>query len=824
MPSTFSIENINLNGSVLTARDGRLFINDEQVKNTSGIQLTERFFIKGYAPVSFYSRWATIGNYLNETFFNDFFMVTGMLISCATPATGSVALAGRFYARKPNSIIDTETISYFTLPTRTVYVSEPLHYKLKPNNIIGLDIYQAPNELKSISLNLLGYSPAAGHFDKMPNSITFYEREYVQTGFEFEEKYNQYDGIYTGIKILSRNSGLQTIQKDFITGYVSGILEKEADYSILHGENSSGYIIDGNKYFFGTGSQFNQFNNITNFFNPVSGYLWNGFQITADQNYFYSGYENERYGSGEIFEPIGQRTIPVQELITGFISGYKASGQPFIPLNRISGFAGDERIGNLPLTSGSSGYLIGGSGFYFGGSKYSFNTGNKFSGFLQFPSIFTQELGYQYYPIATNPDYLFTNYFTGIYPDGSGGYTGEMIGYIGYRYVPSGQTISGFIKVQADYKFNPLQVTSINEISGISGYYIGTGIFRFLTGNKFSGFDGQSGFNQDLGYQFDGFNQNTFSSFSGNGQSVILQKTITGFVSGYLNEFNQFQIYTGLGRNSGYIIDGIKYHFNLPSYFLSGEPIIGYISGYMNEFGQFTGFNISNPAIASSGYFINSTKFEFPKGGQFNEFNYMPGFDINYGYSYSGFSFNFGSGFVGTNYSNSGTGSITGYIGSRNILINTGIFTGINNSMFGFTDNLGFQYIVNQNTFQYDNVNYIPNNPELSFGPGIITGNIGYKNISGIDFSFGTGVMKSIIGYRNLFNFAPLTGNFYYKNDDGSKIIGPGFNLPIGDASKKFDLSNKVFAVPADKFIGLDLNRTLSGLYGLSVALFGYYE
>lgn len=715
MPNTFSIENINLNGSILTARDGRLYINEEQVKNTSGIQLTERYFIKGYSPVSFYSRWATIGNYLNETYFNDFFMVTGMLISCAVPATGTVTLAGRFYSRNPNSVVETETISFFNLPTRTVYQSQPLHYKLNPNRILGLDIYQAPNELKSISLNLLGYSPAAGHFDKMPSSITFYERSFVQTGFEFEEKFNQYDGAYTGIKIMSKVSGFQTIDSENISGYVSGILKNNPKYFLMSGTNISGYIIDGSRYFFNTGSQFNQFNNIPQFFNPVSGYLWNGFQFTGDQNYFFSGFNGNKYGSGELIEPIGQRTIPIQELVTGFLSGYKPSGQAFIPLNQISGFSGDPRIGNLPLTSGLSGYLIGGSGFYIGDSKYFFKTGSSFSGFQQFPSIFTQELGYQYYPIGTNPDYLFTNYFSGIFPDGSGGFTGQLIGYIGYRYQPSGQIVSGFARVKSDFDFTPLQINSTGQVSGISGYYMSGSPIRFLTGNNFSGFNGLSGFDNSLGYKFDGFNENTFTEFQGIGVSVIVQKPITGFVSGYLNEFNQFSMFTGNNAGSGYIISGLRYYFSSP-------------------------------------------------------------------------------------------------------------FSGITSGMFGFTDGLGFSYIVDQNTFQYDNTNFISDMSGISFGSGIITGNIGYKNAIEKDTSFGTGIMFANIGYRNVFNFSPLSGNFYYRNDDGSRINGPFFKLNIGEISEKIDLSNSVFKVPADKFIGIDINKTLSGIYGLSIALFGYYE
>lgn len=714
MPSTFSIENINLNGHILSAQDGKLYIDNELIKNTSGIQLTERYFIKGYAPVSFYSRWSTVGNYLNETYFNDFFMATGMLISCAIPATGSVTLAGRFYSRNPNSVLDTETIGYFNLPTRTTFVLEPLDFKVKANRIIGLDIYQAPNELKSISLNLLGYSPAAGRFDKMPASISFYKKEELEREEDLEQKYNQYDAQYTGIKILSKTEGYKTIETQYITGYVSGYLSETPKYNLITGINSSGYIVDGNKYFFNTGLGFNQFNNIPQFFNPVSGYLWNGFQFTGDSNYFYSGYDNQKYGTGELFEPIGQRTIPAPELITGFISGYKASGQSFIPLNQISGFAGDERIGNLPLTSGSSGYLIGGSGFYLGNQKYAFKTGVQFSGFLEFPAIFTQELGYQYYPIATNPDYLYTNYFTGIYPDGSGGYTGELIGYIGYRYQPSGQTISGFAKVKSDFNFKVLESNDEN-IFGLSGYYINNNIIKFNNKNRFSGFDGESGFNQDPGYEFKGFNLNNLFSFTGNGAIIILRKPITGFVSGELSQSNQFEIFTGTNASSGYILDGNKYYFT----------------------------------------------------GEFS--------------------------------------------------------SGIKSGMYGFTDGLGFEYIIDQNTFQYDNSNFIGDGGNI-FGSGIITGYIGYKNITGIDMAFGSGTINSIIGYRKIYDTSPLLGQFYYKNDNNDKINGPLFVLSTGSINNKINLTNNIFEVPQDTFVGIDILKTLSGISGLSIALHGYYE
>jgi hypothetical protein len=827
MPNTFSIENINLNGHILSAEQGRLFIDGEQIKNTSGIPINERFFIKGYAPVSFYSRWATVGNYLNETIFNDFFVVTGVIISCATPATGSLTLAGRFYARNPESVVDTETLAYFNLPTRSVYMSEPASYKIKPPKILGIDIYQAPNELKSISLNLMGYSSAAGHFDKMPVSMSFYERAQLQSGEGVMEQYNQFDATYTGIKILSQSAGSLSIAAKNITGYLSGVVSDNPTYSIIQGApNISGYIIDNVKYFFTTGSQFSQFNNIPNFFNTLSGFLWQGFQLNADVNYFFSGYDNDgdSFGLGEIFEPIGQRTIPAPEYITGFLSGYKPSGQAFIPFYNFSGLKGDPRIGNLPLTSGESGYLIGGSGFYFDNQKYFFTTGrSQFNGFDAFPSIFSTSLGYQYYAISSNPDYLYSNFFSGMYPDSSGGYTGEMIGIIGYRYQPIAQTVSGFIKVDAAYNFvafNSSNVNTPNEISGISGYYISGRTVQFKDGLNFSGFDGQAGFIPSLGYQFNGFNITSSSKFSGIGKSIIVQKPITGFISGNLNINNEFTPYTGLQTNSGYIIDGVKYHFNTPRYFLSGEPIIGYISGSVDEFNTFRPFTVSNSSIAASGYFIYSDKFQFPKGGSFNEFDFMPGFDIENGYEYSGFGFNLGSGYVAIE---NNTGIVTGYIGSRNIVVQTGIFNGITSNMFGFNDGLGFSFFINQNTFSYNGDNYISNN-NLTFGPGIITGLIGYKNALGLDKTVGTGIMQTIIGYRNDFDPTPMSGRFYYKEDNGSKVSGTYFELKYGETVNRIDLTEKTFRVPTDRFVGMDIYNTLIGLSGISIALFGYYD
>jgi hypothetical protein len=242
----------------------------------------------------------------------------------------------------------------------------------------------------------------------------------------------------------------------------------------------------------------------------------------------------------------------------------------------------------------------------------------------------------------------------------------------------------------------------------------------------------------------------------------------------------------------------------------------------MDISGKFTGLHVLNPMSGSSGYYANNNKIFFDTG-QFYGFDYQNGFDPIFGYSYTGFSFPEGSGFSGLNFSNSGYGIMTGNIGSRNAIIEIGSFSGFT-GMPGFNVNVGFDYIVNEDTFQYNNINFISDIPNQITGNGIVTGNIGYKNYIIIDDNFGFGIMTGEIGYRNIFDKDPLIGYFYKKNQTGLKTTGPQFTLSTGESKKYIDLTYSIFQVNSNDRVGLDISKNLSGLKGLNISLQGFFN
>jgi hypothetical protein len=1044
MPSVLSIEKINLNGSILTAQNNSLYIDGQQVKNVSGVQVSENFFIKGYAPVSFYSRWPARGPYLNETLLNDFFMATGYAISCAYPATGSQSLQGRFYSRNLNSVIDSETIANFELPSREVYIQKPISKKIYPNHILGLDIVTAPNEMKSISYHLLGYFPAASHFDRMPRTFNFYNKGQLNTGNNIYEEYCQHDATFTGLIIQCGNSGAgPTTYKQEITGYISGYLNElpiyipqnqgvilqtcDPCYQQPNMSDWSGYFINGKKYNFPTGLNFSGFSGLGNNFSQSSGFDYSGFKLSQNENIIFSGYKPDKYTAGELLETIGWRVAPYPEVISGFLSGYRTSGGSFISLNNISGSG----VSDFPLDPtgyiiGSSGYFISGqayffrdmmprkqkvigflSGFvssegiftpyhvtnpftsgssgYFISRQYFFPTGRFFSGFSGMPGFLNNVTGYGFvysgfsfpegsgfsgtqFPTSGSgimtgfigtgvviPDTRFTafsgmygfeeymgyqysgifsdvqnNFFSGQYPDSSGGNTGILIGKIGYRNVPTRQEVSGFIKANTIYDFS-FSTSGYNytgqNISGVSGYFIDNLQIRFLTGindtdlgtKGFDNFNNQSGFD-NFGYMYDGFFKKA-SGFSGIGQPYLYQEIVTGFVSGFLSGTNNtFILYTGFSGSSGYILDNNKYHFlplklksgqnisgfqsgfvdisteqfvpytypnsssgyfiNNTRYFfatgtgindsfrgfdgLSGfdasigysytgfgifnsinnynqtprlQKVIGYISGLQDTFNRFTGFQLLNTVSGSSGYFINGRRYVFPTNNMSGFSGLSNFFYEQLGFAYTGFSFPEGSGFSGTTAQTytrgimtgfigyrmlpSGSGAITGIIGSRNISQSSGNFNGFN-GLSGFSAITGFQYIVNQDTFNYNNENFISDNG--TDGPGIITGNIGWRNVLRYDRTYGTGIFTGIIGYRNVPKMIPLSGSLYYKDRYGNKYSFFPFSINSGEMYNEYFGYNIGFFITGKNRVGFDIYNTLSGLEDVNIVMEGYYN
>lgn len=503
MPNVFSIENINLNGSVLTTDNGILYINNDPLIAQTGISVNENLFIKGYAPLTFYSRVAIHGTYLNEIFLNDEFIATGWLITCSQPGTGQKPLQGRFYTRKPGSVIDTQTVSPFEMPTGSIFsLSNPYFYKVRSDSMIGLDIYSIPTEMESLSINLLGYFAGAGHFDKVPKTFNAYIQGSVETGYDIFQEYIQYDTTFTGIGIYAGESGVgpSIINTQYITGYLSGNLNQYPIYKIVSGiESNSGYFVSGIKYNFPTGNSFSGFSGQSGF-DDYLGYSYSGFEISRSGDNIFSGYyENIRFGEGDLLEKIGTRNYAIQEKIIGFRSGF---------LNELYVFSGFIDQENL-------------SGYFLSGNQYYFPTGTGFTNFSG-QSGFDDYLGYDYtgfsFPEGVG--------FSGLNFPTSG--SGILTGYIGHRNAPTGEFVSGFIKIISDYDFE-----IITGRNFVSGYFIDKAKIGFNTGEVFSGFDGQSGFDNYWGYQFSGFFP-TSSGFSGTSFINSGTGAMTGLI-GYRN-------------------------------------------------------------------------------------------------------------------------------------------------------------------------------------------------------------------------------------------------------------------------------------------------
>jgi len=403
MASTLSIENINLNGDILTASNGSLYINNNLVKNSSGIQITDRYFIKGYSPISFYSRWPQQGEYLNEVFLGDFFQATGVLVTCSQPTTGNQNFFGAFYERPSSSAINTTQFAGFQLKPFEIYQLSAIDRKIDNDKIIGLNIYNAPADMRSISVNLLGYFSAAGKFDRMPKQINFYTKHLPINASGIHEEYSQWDSRYTGFGIYCGNTGVDKLTFiEPVTGYISGVLKENPKYYILNNLISgpcsicekdinrsgfSGYFLGNKKINFPTKEYFSGFSGQFEFSN-ISGYEYSGFKTLADNTVsegVYSGYDNIKFGgSGEIFQEIGWRMGIFPEIISGFLSGYVDPYGVFTRFSQITtGISGSgtfyrerfepyNKLDTDFFLLDRSGYMVGYSGYFISGIKYFF--------------------------------------------------------------------------------------------------------------------------------------------------------------------------------------------------------------------------------------------------------------------------------------------------------------------------------------------------------------------------------------------------------------------------------------------------------------------
>lgn len=842
MASVFSIESINLNGDILTASNGSLYINNNLVKNTSGIQLSDRFFIKGYAPISFYSKWPQHGDYLNETYLNDFFMATGMLVTCTRPTTGTQTFLGGFYERPASSAINTAVFANFELQPNQIIQHTPLNYKIDRDKIIGLNIYNAPEDMRSISIHLLGYFPAAAHFDRMPRQVNFYSKDIAIFSDNIYEEYNQWDSVFSGFGIYCGNSGIDKLTFiEKITGYISGVLSSDPIYiqSLSIVKNScnpcdepnnkntwSGYFLDGNKINFPQLSEFLGFSG-QNGFSQISGFQYSGFDISQDgiiTGGIYSGYDNQIFGSGEIYKNIGWRSGAFPEKISGFLSGYLNQYGGFLRLSKITtGISGSGTFFDndynpyVNLDTGRfrldlSGFVIGSSGYFINGKKYFFpnnrpmlyNIVGFLSGFMNSSNEFTLHNSSGYF-IDTPSDYVKV-------------------------FFPTGGNFNKFIQMYGMYTG-----------SGYSSYYTG---FSFPLGSGFSGLNGlpnnTSGIMTGIIGAANIFIQ--FSGFSGRPNIDLgLGFEYSGMHFDILNDFFSGSNFDGYGYTGEWIAGIGKRN-------VSGkEDILGFVrANSLYNFQILNNLPINTSGI--SGYFIDGNVFKFESGTFDPKYYKFPKFDNNpsfakYGYSYSGF-FPGSSGFSGIGLNEikkeyivgfisgykdifgefyqftNNTGSSGFFTGNQKIFFPTGnLFSGFT-GFLGFDQELGFLY-TGMGNFPYRNNNFIGDNFPNS-GSGIITGYIGWKNTIFNTKDYGTGIMTGFIGHRNTPYSGFLTGNFYHKDKYGNKTIGPKFGLSTGQLhNESFEIG---FTVPWNNRIGIDVYNPLSGISDINIVMFGYYE
>lgn len=836
MASVFSVESISLNGDMLTASNGSLYINNNLVKNTSGIQLSDRFFIKGYAPISFYSKWPQQGDYLNETYLNDFFMATGMLVTCTQPSTGTQMFWGGFYERPASSAINTTIFGNFELQPKQIIQHTALNYKIERDRIIGLSIYNAPEDMRSISIHLLGYFPAAAHFDRMPKQINFYSKNIPIYSDGIHEEYSQWDSSYTGYGIYCSNSGVDKLTyAQQITGYISGVVQSNPLYILSKSITTpqcdpckpdtdfsswSGYYLNGNKINFPTGYNFSGFSGQNGFYTN-SGFQYSGFQIQSNNiisGGIYSGYSDSIFGSGETLQNIGWRSGALIEPISGFVSGYLDQYGTFKQLSSITtGAAGsgiDTGIFRLDLT----GFIIGSSGYFINGKKY-------------------------FFPANRPMSYNIVGFMSG-YMDGIGRFTG-------FQNLNIASGSSGyFINTQSDYiqTFFPTG-TSFNNFVGMYGIYTGSGYSSYYSGFSFplgSGFSGIGGATLDTYGIMTGVigAANIFIPFSGFSGREGIDLGLGFEYSGLRGDIYKTSF-------SGAIYDGSGYTGQLISIFgkrnISGiESITGFIR--TNATYNFGIVSATPEQSGISGYFLDNDTYRFPVGPFYPPYYPFPKFDNNpsftkYGNIYSGF-YPLGSGFSGFGYTGIKREYIIGFIsGYKDVFENfyqfvgttgsSGFITGNQKSFFptglyfsgfsgfsGFDQNLGFLYS-GFGDYPYRNENFIGDTFSNS-GSGIITGIIGWRNIQFVSKEYGTGIMTGIIGTRNAPYSGVLTGNFYYKDKFGNKTVGPKFGLNTGDLyNESFNIG---FKVPCNNRVGIDIYNPLSGISDINIVMFGYYE
>lgn len=289
----------------------------------------------------------------------------------------------------------------------------------------------------------------------------------------------------------------------------------------------------------------------------------------------------------------------------------------------------------------------------------------------------------------------------------------------------------------------------------------------FPADSNYVGFDGISEFDPDIGYEYSGFD--FFDS--------------SGFVS-----FNPQNPFFGTGEMTGLI--GYKYFVYSSGEFSGANSITGVDEGFGLDFNGFfdgdTYFSGVEFDPLTNSFFNYGTGYLIGKIGTKNVQNFYgdPGFDNRSGfdplagYSYTGFSFPEGSGFVGINGNTFGTGYMSGLIGSRNFINYSGIYSGFTGLLDKYNQYLPQVIFPN---FEFTRGSgFIGSVP----GYGLLTGVISTGDVSGdaafvvSNISSGlylTGVQRTGIGISGI-DFGPT--DFSIGNISGM-ITGAAYTLAI---------------------------------------------
>lgn len=355
--------------------------------------------------------------------------------------------------------------------------------------------------------------------------------------------------------------------------------------------------------------------------------LWSRFVFTAETgalgfiNAINSGNQiqilNEKSGTyvDNLKYTLPTHSIKNEEKIIGFLSGIIDENNNFLALTNQPGI-------------NSSGYFLEDKEFVF--KPYSESYSTKVTGYI---SGYMDEFGN----------------FSGFSPNRISGISGyvnsnlSLISFLPKKYLKI-ESITGFISGEQDYLGN---ITFISNPNEYSGYFIDSKKY-FFPNQDFSGFSGQSGFDNEYGYKYSGFSITDFKTETSGNIKIL---PITGYISGFLDQFGNFSGFNNRSITGGsgfFELNGSQKKFNPLRYF-EQELITGFISGYVSG-GKMIAFT-KTPTIASgraSGYFLNDNIYKFSDFiGQFSGFSGQDGFFEDWGFIYSGYKNYPNSGFSG---------------------------------------------------------------------------------------------------------------------------------------------------------------------------------